>query len=167
MKKLIIILFILVVIAVGTNKQNSILIPDESIRFRVIANSNSEIDQSLKFEIKEDVESEIYDILKPASNYQDAKQLLVNNINIIDRILQKYNISYDISYGQNYFPVKEYKGVEYPAGNYESLVITLGKGQGDNWWCVLFPPLCLLDSKDDINDIEYKSYVKTIINKFR
>ena len=67
----------------------------------------------------------------------------------------------------NYFPKKEYDGVVYPDGNYESLVITIGDGLGDNWWCVLFPPLCLLDAEDNnTGNIEYKSYVKEVIEKF-
>ena len=65
-----------------------------------------------------------------------------------------------------YFPKKEYKGVEYNEGNYESLVITLGEGKGDNWWCVLFPPLCLIDAEEQTSDVEYKFLVKEIIKHF-
>ena len=55
----------------------------------------------------------------------------------------------------------------YQAGNYESLVITLGQGMGDNFWCVLFPPLCLLDNdKEDVGEVEYKMYVKNLLDKF-
>ena len=75
--------------------------------------------------------------------------------------------NYDINYGENYFPEKEYKGVSYEEGNYESLVITLGDGLGDNFWCVLFPPLCLLEAEEnDTNKIEYTSFIKEIIDKY-
>ena len=75
--------------------------------------------------------------------------------------------AYDLNYGYNYFPEKSYKGINYPAGEYESLVVTLGDGLGDNWWCVLFPPLCLLEaSESDLDEAEYTFYFKDIINKF-
>ena len=67
----------------------------------------------------------------------------------------------------NYFPEKEYHGVNYESGNYESLVITLGNGIGNNWWCVMFPPLCLLEAKNENTDeINYKFYVQEIIEKY-
>ena len=62
-------------------------------------------------------------------------------------------------------PEKEYKGTTYEEGYYESLVITLGSGEGDNWWCVLFPPLCLLEAEDS-DDVEYTSYVKELVDKY-
>lgn len=68
-------------------------------------------------------------------------------------------------FGFNYFPSKKYKGITYKDGYYESLVVTLGEGKGDNWWCVLFPPLCLLEAEES-TDVEYKSYVKELIDKY-
>lgn len=82
-------------------------------------------------------------------------------------MLDKYEVPYSIDFGNNYFPTKNYKGVLYPAGDYESLVITLGSGSGNNFWCVLFPPLCLLDAKsEDTSEVEYRSYVKDILDRF-
>ena len=66
----------------------------------------------------------------------------------------------------NYFPEKEYKGVVYEEGEYESLVITLGNGLGENFWCVLFPPLCLLDTEEEPENVEYTSFVKEVIDKY-
>ena len=67
----------------------------------------------------------------------------------------------------NYFPEKEYKGLTFDEGKYESLVITLGSGVGKNWWCIMFPPLCLLEAKENnLNEVEYKSYVKTMLDKY-
>ena len=72
-----------------------------------------------------------------------------------------------IHYGLNYFPKKEYKGVIYEEGYYESLVVTLGNGNGDNWWCVLFPPLCLLEAQEtNTQDVEYKFFVQDLIDKY-
>ena len=85
----------------------------------------------------------------------------------IEEIVASYNIPYSINYGNNYFPSKNYKGIMYQAGNYESLVITLGEGAGNNFWCVLFPPLCLLDNEnEDVSDVDYQLYVKKLLDKF-
>jgi stage II sporulation protein R len=69
-----------------------------------------------------------------------------------------------VNYGLNYFPKKEYKGVIYNEGYYESLVIKIGKGEGNNFWCVMFPPLCFLEAEKS-EKIEYKFFVKEIIDK--
>ena len=167
MKKVIIILFVFMVCAVFINEEKKILIPDNSIRFRVIANSNKEEDQKLKIEIKNEVEKELYKLIGSSKTIEDARNRISNNLSTVDNILKKYNIHYDISYGNNFFPKKEYKGVSYDEGEYESLVITLGEGLGKNWWCVLFPPLCLLDSQEDLTNVEYELYANKIINKFK
>ena len=73
--------------------------------------------------------------------------------------------TFSINYGLNYFPEKNYKGVRYEEGNYESLVVTIGKGKGSNFWCVLFPPLCNLEV-DNTEDVTYKFKVKEIIDSF-
>ena len=166
MKKLIIGLFLLVVISVSINEKEHYLIPDDAIRFRIIANSDSKEDQDLKINIKNNVEKEIYKLIGNAENIDDARKLITNNIDKIDNVMKKYNVSYDINYGNNYFPEKEYKGISYKEGSYESLVITLGNGLGHNWWCVLFPPLCLLDEQENLDNAEYELYASKLINKF-
>lgn len=167
MKKIIIGLFIVMVTLVFINEKENILIPDNAIRFRVIANSDSFEDQNLKMKVKEEVEQEVYKLIGNTKNIEDARVILQNNLDKVDNIVNKYNVSYDISYGNNYFPEKNYKGITYSAGNYESLVITLGSGSGKNWWCVLFPPLCLLDEEENLENAEYELYVSKIINKFK
>ena len=167
MKKIIIILFILSLGVMFSKKEEDILIPNNAIRFRVVANSNSLSDQQEKLVIKENIEKEVYNLISSANNSEDVKALINNNIDQIKKIVDKYNVKYDINYGYNYFPTKNYKGVMYQAGNYESLVITLGQGMGDNFWCVLFPPLCLLDNdKEDVGEVEYKMYVKNLLDNF-
>ena len=76
-----------------------------------------------------------------------------------------YDTEFTINFGNNYFPDKEYKEVLYEKGYYESLVVTLGKGEGDNWWCVLFPPICTLEVEEN-KDIEYKFFVKELFEKY-
>ena len=167
MKKLIIFLFIISLFFIFSKKEEDILIPNNAIRFRVIANSNSLRDQQEKLLIKDNVEKEIYNFLSTSTSVLETRDLINKNMDQINNIVSKYNVDYKINYGKNYFPTKNYKGVIYPAGNYESLVITLGEGLGDNFWCVLYPPLCLLDNKkEDTSDIEYQLYVKKLIQEF-
>ena len=167
MKKIIIFLFIISSFLLLGKKNDDYIIPNEAIRFRVIANSNNSKDIINKTIIKEKIEEEVYKLISNASNIDQVRNIIQNNIDKIDLIMKKYNVSYNISYGTNYFPTKNYKGIIYPAGNYESLVITLGEGLGDNFWCVLFPPLCLIDNaKEDTSEIEYKLLVKELFDKF-
>ena len=80
--------------------------------------------------------------------------------------MQNYNLPYSINFGLNYFPEKEYKGIVYEEGYYESLLITLGEGKGNNWWCVLFPPLCLLEAEEN-TEVEYTSLVGELLEKYK
>ncbi len=167
MKKGIIVLFVVSIIFIFSNRSAEILIPNNAIRFRVIANSNSIEDQTKKLTIKNNLEEELYKLISNASTTGEAKKILEENLEMIDKMVAKYQIPYHISYGMNYFPTKNYKGILYKAGDYESLVITLGSGEGSNFWCVLFPPLCLLDNdKSDVSDVEYQFYIKKILDKF-
>ena len=166
MKKMIPILFICFLIYGYANKEE-ILIPTDAIRFRVIAKSNDEIDQEVKMKVKEAIEQEVNKLMLEAKNSEEAKKLINENMEHIQQIVNQYTTDNKISFGVNYFPEKEYHGVTYPSGEYESLVITLGNGVGNNWWCVMFPPLCLLEAKNEnTDDINYKFYVQEIIEKY-
>jgi len=173
MKKIIIIsLVILSFILVNKNvNANSIKIPDEAIRLRVLANSNSTYDQEVKMDVSFEVQNQIYNLLKDKTNIEDARNTLKNNINILETTVEKilreksYMNTFKVEYGYNYFPEKEYKGVKYDAGEYESVLITLGEGKGNNWWCVLFPPLCLIEAEES-DKVEYKFFVQELIEKY-
>lgn len=168
MKKIIVFLFIISLSFIFLHKnEDDIIIPNNAIRFRVIANSNSLEDQTKKLAIKDNIEKEIYKLINNVDSKDEVKDILQNNIEEINNIVDSYNVPYQVNYGYNYFPSKTYKGVIYSAGKYESLVITLGEGLGSNFWCVLFPPLCLLDSNEnDLTDVQYQFYVKKLLNKF-
>ena len=167
MKKIIISLFIMTILVLVNKNDTKVLIPDDAIRFRIIANSNSIEDQKEKIEIRNELEPIISDILNNSDSKEETKNEIDLNMNKINNVINKYNSNYDINYGLNYFPEKNYKGVTYKGGNYESLVVTLGDGLGDNWWCVLFPPLCLLEANEtDYDDITYTSYLQELLNKY-
>ena len=169
MKKIFLIVFILVIIGAYTISEENIIIPTSSIRLRVIPNSNSAEDIYMKEKVKKYLEQNIYTITKDITNIDEVRKLINENIPSIDgsinRIFKenKYPFSYNVNYGYNYFPEKIYKGIIYKEGYYESLVISIGSAEGDNWWCVLFPNFCLTDLKDDR---EYKSYFKEVISKY-
>lgn len=167
MKKIIIVLFLFTIILLINNGNEEYIIPDSAIRFRVIANSNTFEDQATKMEIKNNIEDIFKKDILLANNKTEAKNMINNKIPEIKNLLNNYNINYDLNYGNNYFPEKSYKGIKYEAGMYESLVVTLGSGKGENWWCVLFPPLCLMDaSTSDTKDVEYQFFVKNMFEKY-
>lgn len=158
---------------IGNIVADNNIIPEEAIRIRVIANSDSNYDQKIKLKVKESLEKDMYKLLRNTTKLEEARELISNNLdkveNNIDNVLQleNYNLPYDINFGFNYFPKKEFKGITYDEGYYESVVVTLGEGLGDNWWCVLFPPLCILEAEENAtDDVEYTTMVKTIIDKY-
>lgn len=174
MKKILIILAIIITILV-LNKgldEETILIPNNSIRIRVIANSNSLSDQYEKNKVKDVIQRYLEELLKDTKTKEETEVLLKNNLESINQIvkhsLKEMNSEtiYNINYGKNFFPKKEYKGISYESGFYESLVITLGEGKGNNWWCVLFPPLCLIDEQEELTNNEYKLYISELIEKY-
>ena len=145
-----------------------ISIPNEAIRLRVIPHSNSPEDINIKEQVKVYLEDDIYRLIKDVENIDTARDIIRSNLtnieNNIDSIFQKnnYNLNYNLNFGNNYFPEKTYYGETYDEGYYESLVIYIGDAEGDNWWCVLFPNFCLVDTN---KDIKYKSYLKELLNK--
>lgn len=165
MKKIAFIIITILTIYSYTIKKDSI-IPQDSIRFRIIANSNTDIDQKTKLQIKEELAKNLFPLLEKSTSKEETKRIIENNQAIIKQSVEKYDLNYSIKYGNNYFPEKEYKGITYEKGEYESLVISLGKAEGENWWCVMYPPLCLIDSKsNNMEDAEYRFYIQDIISK--
>ena len=80
---------------------------------------------------------------------------------------ENYENDYKLTFGNAFFPEKKYKGVIYEKGYYDTLLITLGKGEGNNWWCVLFPPLCLMEAEEsNTGKTEYKFFIKEILDKY-
>lgn len=162
---------ITIYVLIGNVVSANDIIPDDAIRIRVIANSNSEYDQKIKNKVKETVEYDMYNLLKNTTDLEEARNIIKNNLDKvekdIDKTLQKenYELPFEINFGLNYFPKKEFKGITYNDGYYESVVVTLGEGLGDNWWCVLFPPLCMIEAEQS-TDVEYTTMVKTVIDKY-
>lgn len=169
MKKLIILIVLAVVISLSVKSNETIMIPSSSIRMRVIANSNSKTDQNEKIIVKSKLEEIISTIINNNDSIDDVDNKIILNKEEIDNKLieemrsNNINTSYKSNYGDNYFPEKEFMGVVYPSGNYKSFVVTLGEGKGENFWCVMYPPLCLIDEKDEYT---YRSLIKDTLDKY-
>lgn len=125
---------------------------DNLIRLHVIANSNSQEDQALKLSVRDTVLQYMNAKLKDSKDIEETKHIINQNM---DKILDIANFEID-KHGRSYkvqgmlgiypFPTKVYGDVTLPAGYYQALRLVIGKGEGTNWWCVLFPPLCFIDA---------------------
>ena len=171
-RKLILIILTIVTIYVVYNnvKAEEIVIPNTAIRLRVIPNSNNLLDQEMKGKVKEYLEKNLYKNFANVNNIEEARTIINNNIPKIEEDIiiifneNNYDMNFKVKYGNNYFPEKEYKGITYKEGYYESLVVEIGEAKGDNFWCVLFPSLCLLET-EETTEVEYKLGVLELINK--
>ena len=126
-------------------------IPQESIRLRIIANSDSFQDQWLKREVRDALIAQMNVWAKEVGSYEEARQVVAANLpklqKVVDNTLRERGFSYQtvVDFGQVPFPTKLYGSYVYPAGEYEALRVQIGEAKGQNWWCVLFPPLCFID----------------------
>ncbi|MGM9525174.1 MAG: stage II sporulation protein R [Peptococcaceae bacterium] len=125
---------------------------DSLIRIHVLANSDSQADQQLKLQVKDAVVGYLQPQLEQSQSIEESRQIIQDQLPQIAQTatntLRQAGSSYDVTlqYGHFDFPVKYYGSFSLPAGNYEALRILIGEGQGQNWWCVLFPPMCFTDS---------------------
>lgn len=172
MKKLLIVIVIVMCgyIIMGMHVE-ALKIPDEAIRMRVLANSNSEYDQNIKKQVSIELQKSMYHLLKNTKGINQAREVINKHMPEIENSVKAtltrldYDKGYEINYGMNYFPNKEFYGVTYEEGYYESVLVTLGSGKGDNWWCVLFPPICLLEAEES-EEVEYQFFVKEILEQY-
>lgn len=171
-RKLILIILTIVTIYVVYNnvKAEEIVIPNTAIRLRVIPNSNNLLDQEMKTKVKQYLETNLYKNFANVDDIDEARTMINNNIPKIEEDItsifneNNYDMNFKVKYGNNYFPEKEYKGIIYEEGYYESLIVEIGEAKGDNFWCVLFPSLCLLET-EETTEVEYKLGVLELINK--
>ncbi|MFE5428574.1 stage II sporulation protein R [Peribacillus simplex] len=127
------------------------VIPDEAIRLRILANSDAEKDQAVKRLIRDEVNEDITKWVQELTSLDEARDVITSHLPDIqataEAVIKEQGMeqSVKVDFGQAEFPTKLYGQYLYPAGDYEAVIITLGEGEGANWWCVLFPPLCFLD----------------------
>jgi stage II sporulation protein R len=133
----------------GANAE--VVIPQEAVRLRILANSDSSEDQALKRKVRDAVNEQINQWVQNLRSFDEAKRVIQAHVpdieQTVERVLKEEGSdqSYKVEFNKVHFPTKIYGNYIYPAGEYEAVLITLGAGKGANWWCVLFPPLCFLD----------------------
>lgn len=173
MKYLPIFLFLLLCGGVFIFNSNSKQSEYDYLRVHIRANSNSEIDQNIKYIIKDEVVDYITPYLIDCDTKQksiDTITLLLKDIeNVCDNILIKNGFTYtsNAKIDAEKFPTRSYDNITLEAGVYDALIIELGTGKGDNWWCIVYPPLCFVNkSETNAHNIQYQSYLIEIIKKY-
>lgn len=127
-------------------------------RLHVIANSDSDSDQALKLKVRDAVLEVSEALFSSAESEQEAKQIAAQNIELFteaaNKTLEENGSSQTatVSVGKAYFGTREYEDFTLPAGEYDALRIIIGEGEGKNWWCVMFPAVCLPAAKGEIED---------------
>lgn len=128
-----------------------VMIPDEAIRLRILANSDSKKDQEIKHRVRDAVNAEISKWVEDLTSIDEARNLIQERLpqiqKLAEQVVREHNVNHQVKvdFGMISFPTKLYGEYLYPAGKYEAILVTIGKGKGSNWWCVLYPPLCFLD----------------------
>ncbi len=150
--------------AVSTDIEQSVF------RLHVIANSDSKEDQDLKYKVRDNLIEYMNTICKDAKNKEEAISIANLHLEDFKQIAEKtikengYSYSANIEIGNFSFPTKDYGDVSLPAGYYDALRVKIGNAQGQNWWCVMFPPLCFVNVSSGIVPEESKELMKQELN---
>lgn len=126
-------------------------IAPEILRFHVLANSDNASDQQLKLEVRTLLLQSIYENLEENATKDETKLYITSHYADLENVAEEYmaekgyDYSAHIELGYSYFPTKTYGDMVFPCGEYEAVRVLIGKGEGRNWWCVLYPQLCFID----------------------
>lgn len=167
----IIIAVVLVVCCIIFGFQNNEQTQEQIFRLHIRANSNEQIDQEVKMQIKEEFVEFLTPYVADCNSKQDVMDLTIKLKAQLEEIADNILISQGFSYKSNvkvcneYFPERYYGDFQVQKGYYDALICELGEAKGDNWWCVVYPPLCFVDY-NATNNVVYKSKLWEIINKF-
>ncbi|MFJ5717194.1 stage II sporulation protein R [Neobacillus sp. NPDC093127] len=137
-------------------QKESIVIPGEAIRLRILANSDYEADQAIKRKVRDAVNAQITLWVQDLTSMEKARTVIKAKLPEIQAIAEKVVLEegadqpVKVEFAKVQFPTKLYGQYLYPAGKYQAILITLGSGEGANWWCVLYPPLCFLDFSNGV-----------------
>ena len=163
-------LFATLIIAVLPTEAEAAIYTD-TVRLHILAASDSKEDQSLKLEIRDEVLKKYGNELKTAKDTDEAKAKISRLIPEIEAFVEAeikkrgYNYKATVTLGEEWYDTREYERFTLPAGNYTSLRIIIDEGEGANWWCVMFPPLCLdVASENAPSDDGIIDYTKEEIN---
>ncbi|BCI60457.1 stage II sporulation protein R [[Clostridium] leptum] len=129
-------------------------IRESVLRLHVLANSDSQEDQALKLKVRDRILLESEHLMDHVSNRQEAKQIASQHLPELEAAAQDeiqkqgYDYPVEIRLENTYFNTRQYGSVTLPAGQYDALRVLIGSGEGHNWWCVMFPPMCLPAAED-------------------
>lgn len=146
--------------SVSTDIANSVF------RLHVLANSDSKEDQALKYKVRDALLNYMNSICKDCTSKQEAIKLVSENKEIFEQIAldtiakEGYSYSVKINIGNFEFPTKDYGDISLPAGFYDALRVEIGEAKGQNWWCVMFPPLCFVDISSGVVPEESKELLE-------
>lgn len=147
-------------------------ISSKIIRFHVLANSDKEIDQKLKLKVKDEVIKFISPKLKESKSIDESRNILKKHDkeikDIASNVIKKNGCNYSVAtaLAKENFPVKVYGNITLPQGSYEAYRILIGDAEGQNWWCVMFPPLCFVDiTKGQVAYNETENRMKKVLTE--
>lgn len=171
MKKVLFVFLLIVLIIIGALNLPTEKTDYDYLRLHIRANSNLDIDQNVKYEIK-DV---LVDYLTPYFCSCKSKQDAVDTVNKMKQEIEKicdlklqekgFNYKSNLKVNNEYFPTRSYENVTLESGYYDAVIIELGEACGDNWWCVMYPPLCFVNKNENSLQIKYKSRIKEWFTK--
>ena len=159
----------LAVVFVMFQPQETAQAKNDYLRIHVRANSNDAIDQDIKYKVKDEVVKFITPFAAQCVDKETAKEVIGGILKdiekVCDKVLKENGFTYTsrASVREEEFPTRVYGDLTLEHGVYDALIIELGTGTGDNWWCVIYPPLCFTSPS---TDIQYRSLIYDIINKF-
>jgi len=175
MKQLIALFFIIAaaaVVLVGLPAEHKQTEAD-FLRLHVRANSNSAADQDIKYVVKQEIVNELTPLFTDVTSKEQAMHRLNDNLwrikAVADRVLEQAGFNYTSRVGlrTEFFPTRSYNEYSLPEGVYDALIVELGSGTGDNWWCVVYPPLCFLENNiGGDKGVVYKSKLQEIIKRY-
>ncbi len=140
----------------------------EYLRIHIRANSNSVEDQTVKYRVKEEVVDALIPLLSEIDSFKQAKTTIEQNYSLIENVANNVLKQEGFTYKSNakieneYFPTRSYENITLKEGYYDALILELGSGEGDNWWCIVFPAFCFTKSQKSDN-IVYISRIWDII----
>ena len=128
------------------------------LRLHIIANSDSDADQQLKLKIRDEILRETDGLFENSKNLQEAQNTVCDNLKFFEEVANEgiaengFDYTATASFGTSEFSTRYYDDFTLPAGEYQSLIITLGEAKGKNWWCVVYPTVCIPAAKGELND---------------
>lgn len=141
----------------------------EYLRIHIRANSNSEMDQSVKYLVKNAVVDVMIPFLAECETKTEAEEMISKSFDLIEKTannvltLNGFNYTANARLAVEEFPTRDYEGFVLEEGFYDALILDLGKGDGNNWWCVVYPPLCFLNKNSTGEGVVYRSKLVEII----